>query len=291
MATRSLMTIPDVNNLAEGMMFSPEYIVYKNFDLLKKINGKLCIGFVGMVYITDGRISVTLNGTNVLIKKDQLMLFKAGDYLSDPMFSVDSKGWIFATSEILTVSNKDSGTFTRLYTLQDDHRVFDAKPEFGRLIELYGRIAEEKFRMGYYDICLTSVALANDIMQNIILEESPSEEKRNNAGTIYQRFNALLLNTIPKPREVKWYAEALSVTPKYLTTITKRLSGRCVSDWIDEAVIADIRRLMIHTEESMKQIAAIAGFNNAAFFGKYVKSHTGMTPIQLKKKLRSAREE
>lgn len=95
------------------------------------------------------------------------------------------------------------------------------------------------------------------------------------------------MEATPKPREVGWYAMKLGVTPKYLTTVTKRLSGRCVSEWIKEAVLADIRRLMIHTEESMKGIAIAAGFNNPAFFGKYVKQHTGMTPMELRTHLRA----
>ena len=73
----------------------------------------------------------------------------------------------------------------------------------------------------------------------------------------------------------------------YPTTITKQLSGSSVSEWINEAVLADIRRLMIHTEESIKRIAIAAGFNNPAFFGKYVKRHTGITPMELRTHLRT----
>lgn len=57
---------------------------------------------------------------------------------------------------------------------------------------------------------------------------------------------------------------------------------------IDAAVLADIRRLMIHTEENMKGIAMAAGFNNPAFFGKFVKRHTGMTPMKLRTHLRAS---
>ncbi len=143
--------------------------------------------------------------------------------------------------------------------------------------------------MGYSDIRLTLVSLANDIIQNLRPMYIHEYESHPTATAVYKKFNALLMEASPKPREVRWYAEKLGVTPKYLTTITRRLSGRCVSEWIKEAVLADVRRLMIHTEESIKGIAVAAGFNNPAFFGKYVKQHTGMTPMELRTHFRASK--
>lgn len=286
-----LLTIPDANSIVRGMMFGTEYLVYSDFELLRQTYDEIHIGFVGMVYVTRGRLSLTLNGTNVLVKKDEIMLIKKGDYMSDPLFTVDCNGWIFLTSEILTIANKYSRTFSQLYALQTNRRVYGIPEMLGRLIVLHGEIAIEKYRMGYYDFRLTLVSLANDMIQNLMPEHIHEKQSQPTATAIYKRFNALLMETSPKPREVKWYATELGVTPKYLTTITKRLSGHCVSEWIDEAVLADIRRLMIHTEESIKGIAIAAGFNNPAFFGKYVKHHTGMTPMQFRTHLRKAKNQ
>ena len=68
----SLLSIPDANNIAKGMMFSLEYLVYCDFELLKLTSEKIHIGFIGMVLVNEGRISVTLNGVNIIIKKVRL---------------------------------------------------------------------------------------------------------------------------------------------------------------------------------------------------------------------------
>lgn len=284
-----LLSLSDADRMVKGMLFGLEYLVYSDFELLKHTPEKIHIGFVGMVYVTEGRLSVTLNGISVLVRKGEILLVKKGDYLADPMFSIDCDGWIFLTSEILTIANRDSRTFSQLYALQASRRVFGISEMVGRLIVLHGKIAVEKYRSGYHDIRLTLVSLANDMIQNLLPEHIHEKPSHPTAATIYKRFNALLMETSPKPREVKWYAEQLGVTPKYLTAVSKRLSDRCVSEWIDEAVLADIRRLMIHTEESIKGIAVMAGFNNPAFFGKYVRRHTGMTPMQFRRHLRKAK--
>lgn len=285
-----ILSITQVNEIVPGMMFTPEYIVYNDFGLLNIHPQRLHIGFVGMAYVTEGRMSIRLNDKDVIVNKGQILLVKKGDYLSDPMFSVDCNGWIFASSEVMTVAGNNSRAFTQLYSLSDERRIIDIPQSVENIIVYYGKIAEEKFRMGFKDIRLTLIAMAQDLMQVLLLNTTAGDTSHPTASVIYKRFNALLMESQPKPREVKWYADSLRVTPKYLTMVSKRLSGRCVSEWIDEAVMADVRRMMIHTEDNVKVIAAKTGFNNAAFFGKYVKKHTGMTPRQLREHLRKSKD-
>ena len=208
----SLLSITDANNIAKGMMFSLEYLVYCDFELLKLTSEKIHIGFIGMVLVNEGRISVTLNGVNIIIKKGEIMLFRKGDFLSDPMFSVDCKGWIFITSEVLTVANKNSRMFSQLYALQADQRVFAVSKGLENLIVLYGEIAKEKFRMGYFDIRLTFISLTNDIIQNLFVDHPEENRYHPTATAIFKKFNAFLIESSPKPRSVTWYAEKLGLT-------------------------------------------------------------------------------
>ena len=51
-----------------------------------------------------------------------------------------------------------------------------------------------------------------------------------------------------------------------------------------DQVLEDIRYCLKQTDMSIKQICDRLGFPNPSFFGKYVKDHFGMTPIQLREK-------
>ena len=44
----------------------------------------------------------------------------------------------------------------------------------------------------------------------------------------------------------------------------------------------DIRYNLKQTDYSNKQICDMLGFPNTSFFGKYVKDHFGMTPMQVR---------
>ena len=95
----------------------------------------------------------------------------------------------------------------------------------------------------------------------------------------FQRFLDLLHSVEMKHRPVEWYATELCITPKYLSFLCKKNSGKTANEWITEHVLEDIRYYLKQTDYSIKQICDLLGFPNASFFGKYVKEHFGQTPI------------
>ena len=82
--------------------------------------------------------------------------------------------------------------------------------------------------------------------------------------------------------DVEAYANDLCISPKYLTTICKRHSGKTANEWITEHVLEDIRYYLKQTDLSVKQICDRLGFPNPSFFGKYVREHFGMTPLAIR---------
>ena len=79
-------------------------------------------------------------------------------------------------------------------------------------------------------------------------------------------------------RSVGFYAGQLNLTPKYLTTLIRKTSGRTAVEWIDDYVVLEAKNLLKYSTMSIQEIAYYLNFSNQSFFGKYFKSHTGMTP-------------
>lgn len=103
---------------------------------------------------------------------------------------------------------------------------------------------------------------------------------------LFKRFIELLSTNEVKPRFVKWYGERLCVTPKYLSTVCKRVSGKTASEWIDQYVVMDISRLLKYSNKSIKEISDYLNFPNMSFFGKYVRAHLGSSPKNCRQILR-----
>jgi AraC-like DNA-binding protein len=98
----------------------------------------------------------------------------------------------------------------------------------------------------------------------------------------FQRFLDLLHYSEIKRHTVESYASELCISSKYLTAVCKKNSGKTANEWITEHVLEDIRYYLKQTDLSIKQICYQLGFPNPSFFGKYVKDHFGMTPMEFR---------
>lgn len=110
--------------------------------------------------------------------------------------------------------------------------------------------------------------------QHISLELSP----RTRQGTICQEFLALVEKYAVEHREMTFYADKLCITPKYLSVVIKKVSGRSPAEWINRTVILYAKTLLTSSDMTVQQISAELHFPNPSFFGQYFKRHEGITP-------------
>ena len=85
---------------------------------------------------------------------------------------------------------------------------------------------------------------------------------------------------------MEYFARQLCITPKYLSIICKRHSGKTAIDWITEYTLADITYYLRSTSMSIKEVSGILGFSNTSFFGKYVREHLHTSPLKYRESVR-----
>ena len=100
---------------------------------------------------------------------------------------------------------------------------------------------------------------------------------------VFTRFLKMVEENCKRERRVSWYAQQLNITPKYLSTAVKRISGRTAVEWIENYVTMELRVLLKNSTKSIKEITEELNFPNQSFLGKYVKEHVGMTPSAYRK--------
>jgi AraC-like DNA-binding protein len=81
---------------------------------------------------------------------------------------------------------------------------------------------------------------------------------------------------------VSFYADQLHTTPKQLNDSCKRATGKTTSELIQERVLLEARRLLVHSDLSVTQVAAALGYFDNAYFFRFFKKHTGQTPEQFR---------
>lgn len=102
----------------------------------------------------------------------------------------------------------------------------------------------------------------------------------NRQEEIYHRLCKLIMEHYKTQRSVVFYAGLLCLSPRYLTAVVKKVSGRLVSQMIERVVIMDAKLQLKSTDRTVQQIADDLNFSNPSFFGKFFKRYTGLTPKQ-----------
>ena len=96
------------------------------------------------------------------------------------------------------------------------------------------------------------------------------------------RFANLVSNHFRQERTVRFYAEGLHVTPKYLTETVKEINGKSAGQIIDDFVILESKLLLEKPEYTVAHVASLLNFSDQSFFGKYFKRGTGISPKEFK---------
>lgn len=85
-------------------------------------------------------------------------------------------------------------------------------------------------------------------------------------------------------KKVMDYGSMMGLSTKTLNTITQSIIHKSAKAFIDEVSTKHIKRLLINTEDSVKEVAFASGFEETTNFYKYFKRHTGVTPEQFRAK-------
>jgi len=133
----------------------------------------------------------------------------------------------------------------------------------------------EIIRSLFFALILEIIAEYEKVFNTI---DKPSNIKANNLS---DRFFRLLATNYKTNRTVKFYADKLNLTPKYLSTAIKRATGRPILVWIHEAILIEAKMLLRTTDMTVQEIADQLNFSSSSAFVQFFKKHTGKTPRNL----------
>jgi len=106
--------------------------------------------------------------------------------------------------------------------------------------------------------------------------------RNDRAMHIFRKFLEKVAEDDGTHRSVTYYADLLCYSAKHLSTVVKKISGKAPLSIINEHAIEQIKYELKHSDMSIKEIADHFDFVNPSFFGKYVKQHLGMSPLQFR---------
>ena len=104
---------------------------------------------------------------------------------------------------------------------------------------------------------------------------------------ILNRFFELVSSgVLTGERNIRFYAEKLCVTERYLYKICKKETDQSPKEIVDSFLVSTIKSALLTTEMSLQQIADQYRFPDPSAFSQYFKRHEGLTPSNFRQKYR-----
>jgi len=96
---------------------------------------------------------------------------------------------------------------------------------------------------------------------------------------IIDKFFKLLAEHARVQHALTFYADKLFITPKYLSVILKKYTGKTGGKWISEALILEAKKLIKSPRANIQEVAYALNFTNQSAFGKFFKKSVGISPL------------
>ncbi len=247
-----------------------------------------------IVIIEKGSISIKSNELIHHYKKGNLGMIIPNNVYKVNAFTDDVKAY-FILIDRDKLNNKTSFAFNK-YEMQQALRSSNNNIEkvsdnaFAHILNLCEQLfyynQEEKeitFSQQIKLSLFTSLVyiLVGDFLQGKgkdinILENSRKE-------SITMKFLQLVSINFMKEKELKFYADKLLISSKYLSNTVREITNQPPSKFITEALLNNAKILLLNSDNSIKEISNELDFSDQYAFGKFFKKHTGLSPSNFKK--------
>lgn len=258
---------------------------------LHSLRNDIKIDMIILLFCTEGRLQFEMNDRTYIANKGNVVIGLPKMVFSNYMMSPDFKSNIIALSYSAAQRNmqinKDS---LDLMQYVASNPVIEIDADRQELVSKYHSIIEHKVKNphGYFhkEIMRSIFSCAVYELFAII---APHVSYSNDGGSmkqanlLFKRFADLINANNGKVRSVKSYAEEMCITPKYLSFVSKTVTGRTALEWIHTSTVRAIERYLRHSNLSIKEIADQLDFPNLSFFGKFTKSHLGVSPTEYRR--------
>jgi AraC family transcriptional activator of pobA len=244
--------------------------------------------FFEILFLTNGSGTHTIDFRDYQIKPNSIFFLSPGQIHSISL-SKDIYGYIFLFSQEFFLINKTDKNkiveFPFFYTTSDENPPLELKEEkdINFLKELFLKACDEVNQN-----TSESEELIHSILDLILVyckrlypvnSLNPAMKK---GRWMVKKFKQLIEEQYKENLSVKDYAEMLSITPNHLNETVKSIMGRTASDLIDEKMIIEIKKLLLHTDLTVSEVAYELNFSDQSYFSKFFKKYTGVSPSEFR---------
>lgn len=245
-----------------------------------------------LIVCISGTLELEYDMSTVKLMPRSIMVLLPGHLIKAYRQSPDFEGYMIssAVSNLSSMLPLMSRILVCSLHYKDNPTILLDDEEFCNQV-LFRNLLKQKLRHSkdHFDMLVINKLCEGMMCETLNCYSKRIHGSHNNAqcsrgDALFYRFIVAVENNFKQERSVGYYADVLCVSPKHLSAVVKDVSGRTAGEWIDSYVVTEIKRLLTSTDLSIQEISCKLHFVNQSFFGKYFKSHVGVSPREFRNK-------
>ena len=269
--------LPKGNNMKAVFLYSSDFYGLNARELRHTCMHLICLAGEGSFVFNEHCYHIIKNDLVVIPIPTKVKNLAAHADLKVEWFAADYK----FLQNLLPSNNYSIGGSI---SLNQDPVIKLTEEQARLLLDDFHRLRDrmEDHHLQFYHELMGSLCLT---MMYDIFEAHAQREAINShtdrTAYIVKQLMALLSTGISRAeREVSYYAERLNVSPKYLSSTIKRVTGHSVTSYIDRHTIPILKCYLDDERLSLTQISELMNFTTLSYFSRYCTKHLGQSPSE-----------
>lgn len=250
-------------------------------------------GLIQLLYVTTGGGTVFIDGISWEIRPPTLIVVPSR-HVHGFRFSADIDGPVVTAAQsglesIASVAAPELLQHIRrplALTVPGSMRHVDALTPLLEAIERETRVhALGNFAAGLALLMAVFVQIARIAMATVP-PEGGNSTMRSRKWALLERFHSLVDQHFRQHLPVEEYAAKMGLTAGHLSRLCRDVLGQSSMDVINARIVHEAERELVYSILGIKQVASLLGFADEAYFGRFFRKHTGLTPTQFRQSAR-----
>jgi len=244
--------------------------------------------FYEILYLSKGSGFHVIDGNKYDIQPPCIFFMSPGQ-AHKIEFSNDIEGFIFIfTAEFYLLNRSNQNRlieFPFFFTIRQDNPPLLLHDNSDiRFLESLFKKGIDEIQKERYSIELLRSVLDLILTTSASLYKTDENKLKGKGHILVKKFFQLVEENYQGNLSVTQYADIMALTPNHLTQTVSQLTGKTSSQIIKSKQILEIKRLLIHTNLSVTEIAHRLNFPDQSYFARFFKREVGISPLQYRAK-------
>lgn len=133
-------------------------------------------------------------------------------------------------------------------------------------------------RLAMGDDVVTAIENAHNYLHSQIVYAADDDGIKYRPKELYNTFLSLIAEHYRVEHEVRFYADMMAITSRYLSQITKLVAGKSPKQIIDEYIMQESKKLLLNTSMPIQEVSYTLGFSSPILFSRFFHQREGVKP-------------